>query len=103
MSAGSVHRGCRIKAIAAPKPGIRFAKVRHPIVPCPAKRIGILGLKVFIGVQRRGAEQHRDVQSLLVHRRQLREVVVVARQGVVDRSAIRFSRKFTTWLGGRIG
>jgi hypothetical protein len=33
----------------------------------------------------------------------LREVVVVARQGVVDRSAIRFSRKFTTWLGGRIG
>ena len=42
--------------------------------------IGILGLQTIVAVQRKSPEQHRDVQALVVHRRQLRHGVVVARQ-----------------------
>ena len=63
---------------------IRLAEVRHPIVPRLAQIVGIFRLEVLVGMQRRSAKQHGDVEPFLVHCRQLRHVVIVARQRLVE-------------------
>src|SRR5262245_65164483 len=48
-------------------PGILLTKVRDPVVPGLAERIGILRLLALISVEGEGTEQDRHIDSLTVH------------------------------------